>query len=96
LPTRTEHDYHAIEKQVRARGFNNDMRPDAPICRWIYKSVILDMMPTVKDILGFANRWYLLALDTHLESRCIRCTGAQTHKCRHAIIGASSNDGESV
>lgn len=60
----TVHDYHAIEKQLRARGFSNDMRPDAPICRWVYKSVTLDLMPTVKDILGFANRWYPLALQT--------------------------------
>lgn len=60
----TMHDYHGIEKQVRAQGFSNDMRPDAPICRWVYKSVTLDLMPTVKDILGFANRWYPLALDT--------------------------------
>lgn len=40
------------------------MRPDAPICRWVYKNVTLDLMPTVKDILGFANRWYPLALRT--------------------------------
>ena len=60
----TAHDYHAIEAQVRARGFGNDMRPDAPICRWIYKNITLDLMPTVKDILGFANRWYPLALET--------------------------------
>lgn len=60
----TVHDYHAIEQQVRARGFSNDMRPDAPICRWVYRSVTLDLMPTVKDILGFANRWYPLAIDT--------------------------------
>lgn len=60
----TAHDYHAIEKQVRAQGFSNDMRPNAPICRWVYKNVTLDLMPTVKDILGFANRWYPLALQT--------------------------------
>lgn len=60
----TVHDYHAIEKQVRARGFSNDMRPDAPVCRWVYQSVTLDLMPTVKEILGFANRWYPLALQT--------------------------------
>ena len=60
----TVHDYHAVEKQVRAQGFSNDMRPEAPICRWVYKSVTLDLMPTVKDILGFANRWYPLALET--------------------------------
>lgn len=60
----TMHDYHAIEKQVRVRGFSNDMRPDAPICRWVYKNFTLDLMPTIKDILGFANRWYPLALQT--------------------------------
>ncbi len=62
----TVHDYHAIEKQVRAQGFSNDTRRDAPICRWVYKSknVTLDLMPTIKDILGFANRWYPLAMDT--------------------------------
>lgn len=60
----TAHDYHAIEKQVRAQGFSNDMRPDAPICRWVYQNVTLDLMPTVKDILGFTNRWYPLALQT--------------------------------
>ena len=60
----TVHDYHAIEKRVRAQGFSNDMRPDSPICRWVYKNVTLDLMPTVKDILGFANRWYPLALET--------------------------------
>jgi hypothetical protein len=56
----TVHDYHAVEKRVRARGFSNDMRPEAPICRWVYKNV----MPTVKEILGFANRWYPLAIET--------------------------------
>jgi predicted nucleotidyltransferase len=60
----TVHDYHAVEARVRAQGFSNDMRPDAPICRWVYKNVTLDVMPTVKDILGFANRWYPLAIAT--------------------------------
>jgi predicted nucleotidyltransferase len=60
----TVHDYHAVEKRVRAQGFSNDMRPGAPICRWVYGSVTLDVMPTVKDILGFANRWYPLAIES--------------------------------
>ena len=51
----TVHDYHAIEKQVRAQGFSNDVRPNAPICQWVYKNVTPDLMPTVKEILGFAN-----------------------------------------
>lgn len=60
----TPQDYHAIEQRVRAQGFVNDMRPDAPVCRWVYKNVTLDLMPTVDEILGFANRWYPLALET--------------------------------
>lgn len=60
----TVHDYHAVEKRVRAQGFSNDMRPGAPICRWVYDNVTVDVMPTVKDILGFANRWYPLAIAT--------------------------------
>ena len=60
----TIHDYHAIEVRVRAQGFSNDMRPKAPICRWVHKNVTLDLMPTVKEILGFANRWYPHALQT--------------------------------
>lgn len=60
----TPQDYHAIEQRVRAQGFVNDMRPDAPICRWVYQNVTLDLMPTVDEILGFANRWYPLAIET--------------------------------
>lgn len=57
-------DYHAIERRLRKQGFANDMRPKAPICRWVYKNVTLDLMPTVPGILGFANRWYPLAVKT--------------------------------
>lgn len=60
----TVHDFHAIEERVRAQGFSNDMRPGAPICRWVYKNTTLDVMPIVEDILGFANRWYPLAIGT--------------------------------
>lgn len=60
----TIRDYHAIESRVRAQGFSNDMRPGAPICRWVYQNITLDLMPTIKDILGFANRWYPHALAT--------------------------------
>lgn len=72
----TTQDYHAIEKRVRTQGFNNDMRADAPICRWVYKNVTLDLMPTVKDILGFANRWYPLALRA---AHCVGSGFAQWH-----------------
>jgi len=44
---------HAVEKRVRGQGVSNDMRPGAPICRWVYKNVTLTEMTTGKQILGF-------------------------------------------
>ena len=60
-------DYHRVEKSLRARGFVQDMRPQAPICRWQVGSVVVDVMPPLEEILGFANRWYPLALETAIE-----------------------------
>ena len=57
-------DYTHVEKALRARGFVNDTRKEAPICRWRVGAVTVDVMPTLKEILGFSNRWYPLALAT--------------------------------
>ena len=38
------------------------MVADAPICRWRYQGIAVDVMPTDEKILGFANRWYPLAI----------------------------------
>ena len=57
-------DYHSIEQQLRDRGFVQDMRPEAPICRWQVEGVTLDVMPSHENILGFANRWYPLCVAT--------------------------------
>ncbi|MCW5655108.1 MAG: hypothetical protein KIT53_15310 [Hydrogenophaga sp.] len=60
----TAQEYHAVEQRLRARGFRNDLRPGAPICRWVVRNVTVDVMPTEKGILGFSNRWYPLAIAT--------------------------------
>jgi predicted nucleotidyltransferase len=57
-------DYALVEKALRKRGFVHDIRADAPICRWRVDAVTVDVMPTLKEILGFSNRWYPLALAT--------------------------------
>ena len=56
-------DYHRLAGQLRARGFKEDQTPDAPICRWAGSGILLDVMPTNPDILGFGNAWYQPALD---------------------------------
>jgi len=50
--------FNEFEEQLRQRGFRNDMTPGAPLCRWIYKGVIVDVMPIDEKILGFSNKWY--------------------------------------
>ena len=50
--------YYELEERLRAKGFQNDTTKGAPVCRWIYKSVIVDVMPIDDAILGFSNQWY--------------------------------------
>lgn len=58
-------DYHRMESQLRKRGFQNDLSEDAPICRWVFGGLKLDLMPT-SNLLGFSNRWYDLAAKSSL------------------------------
>lgn len=51
-------DYRQLEKRLRTQGFREDSSDDAPICRWTSGDVILDVMPTDTQILGFGNQWY--------------------------------------
>lgn len=55
--------YYRFAERLREQGFCEDQSQDAPICRWNIPPVILDVMPTRTDILGFGNAWYAPALD---------------------------------
>jgi len=59
-------DYYHLSKKLRAKGFNEDMAEGAPICRWTVDDLVLDVMPTDTQILGFSNSWYAAAAD-HAE-----------------------------
>jgi predicted nucleotidyltransferase len=56
-------DYHRLSKRLRELGFSEDQSPDAPICRWRAVGILLDVMPTHPEILGFGNVWYQPAFD---------------------------------
>lgn len=57
-------EYHAAELALKAQGFVQDMTADAPICRWRIGNLRVDVMPMEKSVLGFANRWYPMAVAT--------------------------------
>lgn len=60
-------DYYRFAERIRAKGFREDMMGDGPLCRWRLPvhggSLIVDVMPTEADVLGFANPWYPEAFD---------------------------------
>lgn len=56
-----------MEENLRGRGFKNDTSEGAPICRWIYENIKVDVMPTDSDVLGFSNRWYEKGIDIKIK-----------------------------
>lgn len=56
--------YHELERKFTRLGFKRDMAQDVPICRWRYNNLEVDLMPALPGILGFANRWYPLAVQS--------------------------------
>ncbi|HEY5593299.1 MAG TPA: hypothetical protein VIK55_20065 [Paludibacter sp.] len=65
LSSRTAH--AKLEEELRAKKFANDTSQDAPICRWIYKDILVDVMPTDSNVLGFTNIWYKKGVDTKIS-----------------------------
>ncbi|WP_048826582.1 nucleotidyl transferase AbiEii/AbiGii toxin family protein [Hymenobacter sp. DG25B] len=49
--------FYQLEEELRALGFTNDMESGV-ICRWRFGQLVVDMMPTEGDILGFINPLY--------------------------------------
>jgi hypothetical protein len=54
-------EYAGLSDRLRALGLREDARDGAPVCRWRSTDLVLDVMPTNPQILGFSNRWYALA-----------------------------------
>ncbi len=46
-----------IDERLRQLGFANDIESGI-ICRYRIQGLIVDVMPTDSDVLGFSNRWY--------------------------------------
>ncbi len=60
-------DYAQLQEELRKIGFKNTI--DGPICRFTFHGLIVDIMPSEPDILGFSNRWYNYAIASAVESK---------------------------
>jgi len=67
IEIRSRLQFAKMEENLRAKGFKNDTSKDAPICRWIYKDIKVDVMPTDSDVLGFSNRWYEEGIEIKIQ-----------------------------
>lgn len=55
-------DYYRLAESLRSFGFVEDASEGAPVCRWLVDGIVVDIMPTNEEILGFSNQWYPQAL----------------------------------
>lgn len=53
-----------LREKLKEIGAKEDTSEDAPTCRWIIRGLKVDIMTPNDAVLGFANRWYSLALET--------------------------------
>jgi hypothetical protein len=67
IEIRSRLQFSRLEENLRARGFKNDTSEGAPICRWIYKYIKVDVMPTDPNVLGFSNRWYEEGIEMKIQ-----------------------------
>jgi len=57
-------EYATLSDKLRQLGLVEDTSEGAPLCRWRYRTIIVDVMPTIESVLGFSNRWYPMAIET--------------------------------
>jgi len=66
-------DYYRFADRIREKGFKETMTGDGPLSRWTITSggvsLIVDVMPTQADVLGFSNPWYP---DAYMKSNRVR------------------------
>jgi predicted nucleotidyltransferase len=51
-------EFYALEDELRALGFKHPTEENPPLCRWMFRGIKVDVMPTEGAVLGFSNRWY--------------------------------------
>ena len=59
-------DYFEIDEKLRKLGFINDQESGI-ICRYKIDGLVVDVMPTQSDILGFTNKWYQTGFENSIS-----------------------------
>ncbi len=62
VDTPTRKAYTDVEAHLRKLGFKHDTSEHAPICRWRFGGIIVDVMPPNQTVLGSRSMWLPEAL----------------------------------
>lgn len=97
-----------IEERLREIGFHHDVESGI-ICRYRHQGLIVDIIPTDDNSIGFKNNWYPLAFETAVEyyldertnikiptAPCYLATKFEAFKSRGNYDGYSSHDFEDI
>ena len=75
--TSTLAQHQELEAKLRKLGFRHCLDDDAPICRWRYEELIVDVMPLDASVLGFGSRFSQLGFPLSEEREI--APGTQIH-----------------
>jgi hypothetical protein len=70
----TRGQYYKLEQELERLGFRHVTEKDAPICRWSYRGLTADIMPTEGSVLNFKNSWYP---DGHEHAITVKLPGGE-------------------
>lgn len=70
----TRGQYYKLEAELEKLGFRHMMEASAPVCRWKYRGLTADIMPTEGSVLNFNNSWYP---DGYADSRTVALPGGE-------------------
>ena len=59
--------YYSLAETLRQLGLQESHETGDPLCRWTYQDLILDIMPTDPEVLGFSNTWYRPGMKTAIS-----------------------------
>ena len=61
-------EYNALAERLRGQGLEEAMDENV-ICRWRHREsgLLIDVMPTDEDVLGFSNPWYELGIEAAVD-----------------------------
>ncbi len=58
---------YANEELLRQKGFLHDSSKGAPLCRWLYRNLKVDIMSSNISALDFTNIWYQEGIENSIE-----------------------------